>query len=152
MSHLKRTFTKSSGCCVSHMDYKPGVSTTQMMSLSRESRSHSINKSYIPMRAVNGNKSWVRIVDGNKPYCCCFNGTCILLGVYSSEGTDKLKLVPDGQSNVIILKYILSHYQRILEAVYKTPIGQPLQLDPLEYLPPPKERSLQFRIRKHYRR
>ena len=56
MSHLKRTFTRSSGCCVSHMDYKPGVSTTQMMSLSRESRSHSINKNYIPMRAVNGNK------------------------------------------------------------------------------------------------
>ena len=54
--------------------------------------------------------------------------------------------------NLIIIKCILSLYQRILEAVYKTPIGQPLKLDPLEYLPPPKERSLQFRIRKHYRR
>ena len=106
MSHLKRTFTKSSGCCVSHMDYKPGVSTTQMMSLSRESRSHSINKSYIPMRAVNGNKSWIRIVRGKKTLLLLFRWNLYFIGVYSSEGkTEYLMLVLDGKSNVIILRY-----------------------------------------------
>ena len=106
MSHLKRTFTKSSGCCVSHMDYKPGVSTTQMMSLSRESRSHSINKSYIPMRAVNGNKSWIRIVDGSKTLLLLFQWNLFFIGsVLQRRQTDKLKLVLDGQSNIIILKY-----------------------------------------------